>query len=269
MSARLVLPAMGTMISIATGARAEHPVAEGSAVDLDALAPTLAALVEGWEQEFSLYRPDSAASLLAGGALRLADAPERTREVYAEALARSSRTGGAFTPHRPDGVIDLAGIVKALVIDALDGALHASGSRSHAISVGGDVLASGAGWGIGIVDPDDRTTLLGRLESVGERTAVATSGSAERGDHIWRLGAAPPAFAQVTVRGTDIVTADVLATAIVAGGHEALDDLVARFGVEVLAVRRDGGLLATPGMRVVESGAAGAVAEGPAAGAVA
>lgn len=258
MTGRLVLPAMGTMISIATGARAGHPAAEGSAVDLDALAPSLAALVEGWEQEFSLYRPDSAASLLARGERRLADAPERTREVYAEALAWSSRTGGAFTPHRPDGVIDLAGIVKALVIDALDGALSAAGSSAHAVSVGGDVLARGAGWGIGIVDPDDRTALLGRLESAGERTAVATSGSAERGDHIWRSGATPPAFVQVTVRGADIVTADVLATAIVAGGHEALDDLVARFGVEVLAVHRDGELLATPGMR--GSGVAGAAA---------
>ena len=35
------------------------------------------------------------------------------RACYSRALRWRSRTDDAFTPHRPDGVIDLSGIVKA------------------------------------------------------------------------------------------------------------------------------------------------------------
>jgi thiamine biosynthesis lipoprotein ApbE len=50
----------------------------------------------------------------------------------------------------------------------------------------------------------------------------------------------------VSVAAPDIVTADVLATAIVAGGDAALDELTSREPIDVLAVRRDGTLTATP-----------------------
>jgi thiamine biosynthesis lipoprotein len=53
----------------------------------------------------------------------------------------------------------------------------------------------------------------------------------------------------VSVAAQDIVTADVLATAIVAGGRPTLDAVTARWDVDVLAVADDGGLLATPGFR--------------------
>jgi FAD:protein FMN transferase len=47
----------------------------------------------------------------------------------------------------------------------------------------------------------------------------------------------------------DIVTADVLATAIFAGGVPMLDRAADGWDVDVLAVRADGQLLATPGFR--------------------
>jgi thiamine biosynthesis lipoprotein len=56
-------------------------------------------------------------------------------------------------------------------------------------------------------------------------------------------------FIQVSVAGPDIVTADVLATAIVAGGRELLDVAALEWDVDVLAITRDGELLATPGFR--------------------
>jgi thiamine biosynthesis lipoprotein len=80
--------------------------------------------------------------------------------------------------------------------------------------------------------------------------ALATSGTSERGDHIWNSrGSASSEFVQVSVAARDIVTADVLATAIVAGGQSMLDRAADCWDVTVLAVRRDGGLLATPGFR--------------------
>ena len=78
-----------------------------------------------------------------------------------------------------------------------------------------------------------------------QHTALATSGSAERGEHIWRLGGGA-GFVQVTVAAADIVTADVLATAIVSGGTPTLNLATDNWDVAVLAIRADGSMLATP-----------------------
>ena len=51
----------------------------------------------------------------------------------------------------------------------------------------------------------------------------------------------------MSVLGPDIVTADVLATAIVAGGSPFLEEAAARWPIEVLAVADDGSMLATSG----------------------
>ena len=70
------------------------------------------------------------------------------------------------------------------------------------------------------------------------------------GDHIWLGGSTGPAeYVQVTVVAGDIVTADVLATAIVAGGRSGLDEITERWDVDVLAVDRTGAMVATPGIR--------------------
>ncbi|HEY4151927.1 MAG TPA: FAD:protein FMN transferase, partial [Pseudolysinimonas sp.] len=178
------------------------------------------------DRRFSLYRPDSELRRVADGDLELLDASAELREVYATALGWRGETGGAFTPHRPDGAIDLNGIVKAW---AMAGADRALGDRDWCLNVGGDVLVSGRdqfgrSWVVGIVDPADRAGLLTAVPLVGTRRAAATSGSAERGDHIWTRGREVAEFVQVTVLADDIVTADVLATAIVSGGSATLDD---------------------------------------------
>lgn len=208
-------------------------------------------IFEDADQRFSLYRPDSELSRIDDGSLELMDASSELREVYATALGWRGETGGAFTPHRPDGTLDLNGIVKAW---AMADAGRTLGNGDWCLNVGGDVLVSGqaeggAPWVVGIVDPDDRTGLLTAVPVVGARRAVATSGSAERGDHIWTRGRERAEFTQVTVLADDIVTADVLATAIVSGGTASLDDLTARFDVDVLTVDRAGELRVTPGMR--------------------
>jgi FAD:protein FMN transferase len=224
----------------------------GTVVSLEADSAVDRAAVEGvfaeYSRRFSLYDPHSELSRLNAGALTLMRASDELRAVYAEALEWRQRTNGAFSPHRTDGAIDLNGVVKALAIDRASTIL----CGRWMLNVGGDVLSSG-GHTVGIVDPDDRERLLASIVLTGARRAVATSGSAERGDHIW--GAAAPngtaldGFVQVTVVADDIVTADVCATAIVAGGVETLDDLTERFGIDVLTVGRDGSMLATPGIR--------------------
>ncbi|MCH6468806.1 FAD:protein FMN transferase [Sinomonas terrae] len=260
--------AMGTVVSLSAAFPARPDGAAIASRRLDAAVRIIEADFATLEDRFSLFREDSEASALARGVLRLANASAETRAVYTDAIEWRRRTHGSFTPERPDGVLDLSGIVKARAIAEAGRSLVALGLTDWCLNAGGDVLVSGtpspsdatpggdAGrpWLAGVVDPDDRRTLLGAYPLAGApgcvaRRALATSGSAERGDHIWAVGGGSPEFVQVSVAAGDIETADVLATAIVAGGREMLDLATAQWDVDVLAVTNDGGLLATPGFR--------------------
>ncbi|PTT67566.1 FAD:protein FMN transferase [Arthrobacter sp. HMWF013] len=247
---------MGTVISLTL------PVATpgGNPPDdeLAAAAAVVERLFRDLDQIFSLYRPDSEASRLARGDLSLRAASAAMRGRYEEAMAWRLRTEGAFTPERPDGVLDLSGLIKAHAIRESGTSLLALGRADWCLNAGGDVLVSGSPvpgsyepWDAGIIDPLARGALLTGYPLGHGRghEALATSGSAERGDHIWSAAASGSEFMQVSVLAKDIVTADVLATAIVAGGVPMLNRATDGWDVDVLAVRTDGRLLATPGFR--------------------
>ncbi len=227
----------------------------GTVASLDGVGATTVESVqqvfERAEARFSLYRPDSELSRVAAGTLSMMHSSAELREAYADALVWRSLTSGAFTPNRPDGVIDLNGIVKAQTMRAAGELIVADGWQLWSLNVGGDILVAGEHpHPTGIVDPFDRTALLCAIELRAPRTAMATSGSAERGDHIWLASTRDPAeFVQVTVVADDIVTADVLATAIVAAGRSGLDEITERWDIDVIAVDRGGQMYATPGIK--------------------
>lgn len=201
------------------------------------------------DKRFSLYRLDSELSRIRSGDLRLGDAGPELLDAYVEAIEWSRLTDGAFSPHRSDGVIDLNGIVKAGAMRDAARVLDATGVAKWTLVVGGDIVQSAdSSAPIGIVDPADRRALLCSVMLMSDRRAVATSGSAERGDHIWVGGELGPAdFLQATVIADDIVTADVLATAIIATGRAGLDDICDRWPIDVLTLDRHGVVEATPG----------------------
>jgi len=236
---RHVFATMGTVASLTT----ERPAPVAAVEQIFDLA----------DRRFSLYRPDSQLSKIAAGSLDLHEAEADVVALYAEAVEWRSRTDGAFTPNRPDGAIDLNGIVKADAMRIAGKLLDLSPCGAWTLVVGGDVLTTALPAGpdaIGVVDPFDRTALLCSVVLLGDRRAIATSGGAERGDHIWLGGDTAPAdFVQATVIADDIVTADVLATAVVAAGRGGLDGLCDRWPIDVMTVDREGRMLATPGFR--------------------
>lgn len=263
----ITVESMGTVISIRLGDAADDSADDpggGLGCPRDetrraAARHAVAEVFRGWNERFSLYREESELSRVNRGELRLTQAGPELRDCYALALEWRGRTDGVFTPHRADGAIDLSGIVKSLAIAEAGDALDRLGARGWSLNAGGDILvggdrAPGLDWSAAIVDPRDRGALLATVPLTRPLRAVATSGSAERGEHIWTTvdGGLSP-FRQVTVFGRDIVTADVLATAIIAGGQAALDRSTDAFPIDVLAVLRDGSLLATPGLRAASA----------------
>lgn len=248
---RLVFESMGTTASVVAGA--------GCALDEATRAGVLGVFDE-LDDRFSLYKPDSEATAVADRRLPVDEASASYRATLELARTWEHATAGAFTPTAPDGHLDLSGVVKAMAIDGAGRVLHRAGLDHWAVGAGGDVLTSGregvrggAGgdddggdvrkpWVVGLVDPSDRQRLAPQVTCREGLAAVATSGSAERGEHIWR---SDDTFAQVSVAGPDILTADVLATAIVAGGPETFELARRQWPVEVLAWTREGRPMAT------------------------
>jgi thiamine biosynthesis lipoprotein len=238
---RHVFQTMGTAASLSFADSAAEPV------DL----AVLHSIFESFDARYSLYRPDSEISRLARGEVALPDTSSEFRATYVTAIDWRARTNGDFSPHRPDGVLDLSGVVKALAMDRAGEELRGAGASDWCLNVGGDILVSGRktvgeDWTVGIVDPNDRSALLTSVELHDSRRACATSGSAERGDHIWTTGGEPAHFVQATVLADDIVTADVLATAIVSGGPRALDQICASWDIDAMTVDCDGEIRMTP-----------------------
>jgi thiamine biosynthesis lipoprotein len=184
----------------------------------------------GWlhrvDAVFSTYRPDSDISRIRGGELRAADADPEVGRVL-ELCGQVQRvTGGAFTA-MPGGRLDPTGLVKGWAIERASELLRGHGATNHAINGGGDLqlageAAAGRPWVVGISDPFDPSRIVRTV--TGRDFAVATSGIAERGQHILDpfTGRPAAALASASVTGPSLTFADAYATAAFVLGRDAL-----------------------------------------------
>ena len=192
---------------------------------------------------FSPFRADSAVSRINDGRLRVDDAGAEVTEVLALCDAYAAATGGFFSAWR-DGVLDPSGLVKSWAIARACAILDAGGHRSYFVDAGGDVRTrghkgTGEPWRIGIRHPVERSAVVRVI--VGNELAVATSGTYEKGRHIYdpHTGVAVGELVSLTVIGPDIVEADVQATAAFAMGAGALPYLGTLEGYEAYAIGPD------------------------------
>jgi thiamine biosynthesis lipoprotein len=204
------------------------------------------------DRVFSTYRRDSDISRLDRGECRLIDCDPDVMTVLDLCADATAATDGYFTAIVA-GHLDPSGLVKGWAIERASDLLRAAGSRHHVVNGGGDIQAVGTTghgdpWRVGIVDPNDRDRVLAVVD-VTDR-AVATSGTAERGRHVVNPRTGQPAdhFASVTVTCPRLTDADVLATAAVARGSEALDWLENLPDVDALLVTADGSITRTSRM---------------------
>lgn len=229
----------------------------GPAPDSDRVATAVAqvyAELRDVDAVFSLYRSDSTLSRLARG-----EPVVRTPEIIeVEQRCEQARvaTGGAFDPRRPDGAWDPSGLVKGWAAERASRHLAALEDHDWCLNAGGDVQVgspSGEPFMVGIEDPTDRTRVLAVVER--RSGAVATSGTAARGAHLYDPATGGPAqeLASVTVVGPSLAAADVLATAAYVRGPAGLALVEAVEDYEALLVGLDGAQCSTTGWPVTRS----------------
>jgi FAD:protein FMN transferase len=193
---------------------------------------------------FSTYREDSEISRLDRGELLLAYCRPEVDEVLSECLRLERLTGGAFSA-RAAGHLDPSGYVKGW---AVAGAARLVAAERFCINAGGDIVARGGPWRIGIRHPEDLEQLAAVLEV--EDLAVATSGEYEQGAHIIdpRTGRPPAGLLSVTVVGPDLALADAYATAAFAMGADGPEWTATLDGYDALCVTSDHQVLETAGL---------------------
>ena len=241
--ARYVDHVMGMPISLAL--RGLHATDAAGRSAWGAVMDSLRAV----DEVFSTYRPESVVSRLGRGELTPADCPPEVTEVIdlGEEAHRSS--GGAFSVSRtrPDGgvLFDPSGVVKGWAAERAAEALRALPETDFCLSAGGDLVCrtvdpAGRTWRIGIEDPRDPRRLIAVVPV--HTGAVATSGSAHRGQHVVdaRTGRPPSGIASVTVVADSLTAADIDATAAYAQGVDAAEWLGTRHGRTGLVVWSDG-----------------------------
>ncbi|QNN54955.1 FAD:protein FMN transferase [Nocardioides mesophilus] len=211
-------------ISLALRGRHAH-----DRLGLEAWTDAMGVLLEV-DRVFSTYRADSYVSRLGRGEIALEDCPAEVAEVLALGALAEQQSDGAFSVRRRgvegDVVLDPSGVVKGWAVERAAVPLRALADTDFSLSAGGDLVCrtvdpASEPWRIGIEDPRDSTRLVAVVPV--SNGAVATSGTAHRGDHLVdaRTGRPPRGVASVTVIGDDLTWTDIDATAAYALGSGA------------------------------------------------
>lgn len=220
------------------------------------------------DRVFSTYKPNSPVSRLARGETTLADCPPVVSQVWNDCEAWEKTTDGWFSAFTPQHTFDPSGLVKTWAARGAAQYLEQNGITDFTMNAGGDIYVSDQvsvdlDWRVAIHKPvsiaAEAAGVLTVLDLKGTSyRAVCTSGSAERGEHIWdpKAPGKEPArgLAQVTVIAADLVQADVWATAAYAQGPRAIRTLNEynlrnpNNQVQLLAVFPDGDISGTDGV---------------------
>ena len=236
--------------------------------------------VEVSDETVELLETARQVSVLSGGMFDVTIAPVSTMWDFtsgaavvpdADAIAAAAKLVD-YTKVKTDGnqvaipegmMIDLGGIAKGYIADAVKGYLEDRGVKSAVLSFGGNIVTiglkpDGSPWKVGIQDID-RPTGEYMLVSLNFGGSTVTSGIYERGfeaDGVYYHHILDPAtgwpvqneLASVTVFSESSMWGDALATAAFALGTEAGKKMIEGLdGVEAVFIARDRSVSATSG----------------------
>ncbi len=206
------------------------------------------------DRRFSPYRDDSEVTALNTGAIGADDLSEEFREILQLAEEAREFSDGYFDIRRPDGRLDPSGVVKGWAIKQVAQMLLCAGCKDFCVEAGGDIQvagcnAAGEPWRVGIRNPFAEDEIV-KVIRPGEH-GVATSGSYVRGHHIYdphRPERRLDEIVSLTVVASDVLAADLLATAAFAMGRPGLRFLQTLPDVEAYAIDREAMATFTPGL---------------------
>jgi thiamine biosynthesis lipoprotein len=198
---------------------------------------------------------ESPLSQLRRGNIDIYDAPALIGEVLQLCNVARTVSGGWFDPWTLPSGVDPTGLVKGWAAQRALAALPHNAIDGAIVTAAGDITS--IGWPaaakkfrVDIANPANPRSLACVVESPG---AVATSGSYERGQHLFdpRRGIFKTSVASGTVVGPELALTDALVTALVIGGTEVLDILEDLDEFEGLIIDGDGNLLTTSKFPIV------------------
>lgn len=202
---------MGTVVSVHIDDSISHESAK------DAWS-SVCSFLRDLENRFSTFLPTSEISRINSGELHVLDASPDMVEVLDTCTWLEHLSSGVFNARRPDGLLDPAGFVKGWAAERAARLLLEAGLKNYYLRIGGDIQthglqSTGEKWRVGIVDPHDSSRIRSYVD-IPEDWAVATSGTAERGQHIWGKDslAVNAQFSSMTVIGPHLMWADAFAT---------------------------------------------------------
>lgn len=223
--------------------------------------PTLAALervetlLRDVDRVFSTYKPMSPVSRLRRGELTLGETPPEVADVLDLCQKAKTLSGGWFDPWSLPGGVDPTGYVKGWAAQRALEELRELSLHGAIVNAAGDIASFGGPtpesvFRTGIVRPDDPQHLAAVVEL---RGALATSGEAQRGAHLYNpfVGDFGTAVASASVMGPDLGVSDALATALSVGGHDVLVLIDRLPGYEAMTIDTHGSMRATPGFAFV------------------
>ena len=235
---RTSFPIMGTTASV-------HVNDSVTSHKFDSVVSELQEELNRLEGIFSVYRESSEISRINAGTLHHLDASPEVFAILDACSWLEQASNGAFSIRRSrtDSAINPSGFVKGWAGERSTSILSNAGFKHFYLSIGGDFVLRGGlsesePWSIGIADPRDANQLVATVDVVDG--AIATSGSAERGAHIWdpRTGTPADEFLSVTVTGPSLTWADAYATTVFVMGEPGLE-WIAQFGqYDVMPIRR-------------------------------
>lgn len=217
------------------------------------------------DEQFSPFKPTSEVSKLNSlrekaslekvlGSPRKASARPFSQELSHSSLSEvlelaektKQETNGYFNIQKPDGSIDPSGIVKGWAIKNAADLLKERGVQNFFIDAGGDIQTSGVNadgkeWSVGIRNPFNKTEIVKVIYPRGR--GVATSGSYERGNHIYNPLTPDEVLGEIlsiTVVGPDVLEADRFATASFAMGAKGIGFIESLGGFEAYSIDKNG-----------------------------
>ena len=233
---KIVFETMGTMATLTIASNVDADQASHAAHACEAS-------LAGDDHRFSHYDERSEIMRWMNGAPIGEAARKDIHFVRDQCVLLEIASEGVFSTIDPaTGRLDTAGYAKGHAIGKAVQAVRYTGVHDFNINVGGDTFCSGRPdskrtWSIGVADPSRKRRVVAVLEVCDG--AVATSGAAERGSHIWNRRPSS-SLLSFTVTGPDIATADAYATIGFAMGESGIDWVGQHEGYSSLAIRGNG-----------------------------